>query len=655
MLISTNGLPEQLFTTPFLAVDTETTGLQHQRGDRPFAFSFTTFEGEDFYARFPVDNTTRKVQYDERLVLIWNLIQERIRLGRPCIFHNATFDLSHIWTAYREYRGLGSELWSGLQLPPLREIQSFPAIDTIILAHCANSARATYALKPLARELCNIPITDQSDLRTATVEARKKARKLGFPCADSVEADYHLAPVGLVERYAVGDTQRTMRIFKMFLPLLTEQSQGPFSHYKEIVEMEHRLMLSVLRMNLQGVRMDPNKIQELKTYYQSVIDEEGKKIEILGYGDLNPRSSKQKAQVFYEELGFEPEIRKRKKKDGTKTKTVTVDKKALEKFSGQSPLAKALLTISEAQHQLNSFIVPFERESIKSEDGYLLYPCFNSVGPRTGRMSCSNPNLQNITGENSPQHKTEVLLKARECFIPRRDCCWMAADYSQIEIWVSAYLSKDKTMMDILESGKSIHDLTTERMFHAKADYKDNYNTYRKLAKIITFSILYGSGPTALSDLLGISKEEATQYYNTFWSTYVGLRRYSESLENQIKHLGWVKDVFGRPYFIEKRWAYKALNYMVQGSAAGVLKRAHLNVDELFQAKYPGAKILLDVHDEVIAECPYLILDDNLVKDTITAMQGGFHRLFGMKKPFSIEVSFCPRNWQEKVHYEVNH
>ncbi len=636
-------LPESLYTTPYLAVDNETTGLCAHKGDRPFAVSMTTNEGEDYYVRFPVDPFTRIVAYTEEIREVLELLTSRSERGLGTIYHNATFDLIQLGYAISQHKGcpVGS-----LDKLPLRHVY-----DTIIMAHAANSARDTYALKPLAESLLGIDTEDQRDLRVSVVQARKLGKKLGYNLAEAVEADYHLGDPELCKAYAIQDTQRTMRIFKLFQPLL-EETEGPFSRFKDIVEMEHRLMLSVLEMNMRGVRVDPAKIQELKGYYQGVLDQEQATIEGLGYAEFNPRSPKQKNEVFYNQLGFDPIRRKRKTKEGGIKQTLSVDKKALEKFSETSPLAKSLLITSEAQHQLNSFILPFERESVDGPSGHILYPSFNSVGPRTGRLSCSRPNLQNITSENSPLHKTDVKLRARECFIPRHGCAWMLADYSQIEIWVAAFLSKDPTMVNTLKEGKSVHDLTCDRVFGHKLDFQTNRPMYRKMAKIVTFSILYGSGPKALGELLGLSYDEAKVYYKNFWDTYQGLRRYADSLEKQVKEQGWVKDLFGRVYFIPKNQAYKSLNYIIQGAAAGVLKRAMLSLDAALKTKYPEAHMLMTIHDEVVVQGPLHYFSDEFVTQVVESMQGDFHTLFGMEKPFDIGVSFVTENWGTKFDYK---
>jgi DNA polymerase-1 len=624
-------------------VDSETTGLLPHQGDLPFAISMTTNEGEDWYVRFEVDPFTRKVKYTLELNNVIGLLTSRSSLGLKTIFHNASFDLAMLYAAC---------LQEGIKWSPLEDSRQMPmrgVLDTVILAHAANSARESYALKPLCEQLLNIPMGDQSDLQASAVEKRRDGKKAGYKLAKDVDADYHLADPELCKTYAIQDTRRTMALFKIMRPLVEDGGEGPFSHLSQIVEMEHRFQMAILELNIRGVRVDLKRTKELEEYYKGVIDTHTKEMEALGFGDLNPRSPKQKNEVFYEQLGFTPEKRKRKGKDGATKQTISVDKKALEKFSSTSPLAACLLNISEAQHQLNSFILPFQREAVEKGGDHFLYPNFNSVGPRTGRVSCVRPNLQNVTSETSPTHKTSVELLVRECFIPRRGMAWMLADYAQVEIWVAAYLSKDVLMCKTLEAGESVHDITCDRAFGHKPDFKENRPMYRKMAKILTFSILYGSGPKAIADLLSVTYEEAKVYYTNFWKTYGGLRIYADNLQEQIKRKGYVKDKFGRVFFIPKDKAYKSLNYVIQGTAAGILKRAHLAVNELLKSKYPNFKIILTVHDEILLEFPMAEINQQIADEILKTMSGNYHKLLGMLSPFPVEASYVIENWGKKL------
>lgn len=621
-----------------VACDTETTGLNpygtpEELGHypvRPFAFSFTPYTGADFYVRFPVDPVTRRVQYEDQPDDFAMLKRFFADESITKVFHNAAFDLTML-----EFAGL--------------PVQG-PVYDTRILAHVADSSRLTFALKPLTKAMFGFPDDDLTDLKESVKKARRMGKKLGWKLAEDVEADYALGDPELCKKYAIGDTQRTMRLFKAYEKFLFEKQHvfSPYSRYKEIVDMEHSLLPIVMKMSRKGVAIDLDRVAELQSYYETCITKANVVKAELGYPDLNPDSPKQVIDVFYNQLKLAPKFRKRHAKDGSKVLTKSADKRILDSWSSEVPLAKVLVELSEAQHQLSSFILPFKENSFDEFGFRVLHPSFNTCGPVTGRLSCSNPNLQNITSSTSPGRRSDVEFRARECFVPRRNQSWLLVDYSQVEIWVAAFLSKDPLMTATLAEGKSVHDLTCDSVFGFNHDFASNRPMYRKMAKIVNFSMLYGSGPKALSELLGIDEVEAKAYWKGFWDTYLGMGRYNEMLKKAVRVDGFVKDVFGRPYFVEQGFAYKALNYMVQGTAAGILKRAMINADKFIRETCPEASLLLSIHDELCVECPTEALTPAFVQGIEAAMAGNFHTLMGMPTPFQVESSVVHENWGYK-------
>lgn len=621
-----------------VAVDTETTGLSpygtvEELGHypcRPFAFSFTHYDGNDFYVRFPVDNFNRRVCYDAQpsdFKMLRDFFADDSIIK---IFHNAAFDLAML-----DFAGL-----------PVKG----RFYDTRILAHLADSSRHSFALKPLTKAIFDYPDDDLKALKDSVKAARRKGKKLGWKLAEDVEADYHLGDPELCKKYAIGDTKRTMKLFKFYEPLLNNinEEDSPYGNYRELVEMEHALVPIAMEMSRTGVALDMEKVKTLKEYYEACIAKARAEMGRLGFPDLNPKSTPQKIEVFYNQLKLPKVFRKRKDKEtGKKKETLSCDKKVLDKWAKQGiPLAKAMVEMSEAQHQLNSFIIPFGENSFNEGSVRTLHPSFNTCGPVTGRMSCSNPNLQNITASTSPGRKSDVEFRARECFVPRMGTVWLLADYSQVEIWDVAFTSKDPLMMKTLLEGKSVHDLTCDMVFGHMWDFKQNRAMYRKLAKILNFSVLYGSGPKALSELLGCSYEEAVAYLRTYHKTYAGIERFNEELKKTVAKQGWVQDFFGRPYFPKHQ--HKALNYVVQGSAAGILKRAMIALHGYLRQVCPGARLLLSIHDEIVVECPEQAVTPALIKGIKDAMAGEHHKLLGMPKPFEIEASIARTNWAEK-------
>ena len=399
-------------------------------------------------------------------------------------------------------------------------------------------------------------------------------------------------------------------------------------------------------MQDRGIKIDQKKVNELIIYYNDIIAKQNVIKKELGYESLNPRSSKQMQKVFYEDLKM-PHVKKRRKdKYGESKMTLTTDTDTLSKWIAIQPLAKCLIEISASEHHLSSFIIPFRDISIHTSEGKILRPNYNSIGTVTGRPSCNKPNLLNISSDDSIKKVSQASYRARECFIPREGYILTYFDYSQIEVWITAFKSNDVMMIDFLMSGGDLHALTGERCFSHKSDYEKNKKAYRKKGKTLNFGSIYGMGVSKLASDLNCPYEEAKDIFDKFWETYEGLNEYRYKLQDEIKDKGYVTNPFGRNYFLPDNMSYKALNYMVQGSAAEVLKRAMINVEE--SIKNIDANILLNIYDELCIEVSKKLLFKPLARTIVKAMQSNFHEYFNMPNKFSIGVEYSNTNWHEK-------
>jgi len=620
-----------------VACDTETTGLQFQGTINPmygyysarsFAFSFTTYEGKNWYAVFEVDPYTRRVMYEKNLEDYFKLVKFFNDESIHKIFHNANFDLSVIKRINIDVKG--------------------KITDTMILSFVDNNQLPT-ALKPLCEQLFQINDDDQKDLITSVNKARRKAKKLGW-CVATKEngfgdkpnkADYWLGNKVLCKQYAIMDTDRTMGLYYCF-----EERYENDSIYKELVDVEHEVIHIARDMQDCGIRMDENKIEELLTYYGDVINEQIIVKKELGYESLNPRSPKQMRETFYEKLGCTPVTKRRKDKNGDTKQTLTTDSETLNKWADTIPLAKCLIEISAAEHEVSTFIKPFKETSIDTSQGKILRPNYRTVGTVTGRISCAKPNLMNISSNDSIKRVSDTMYRARECFIPRDNHVLLFFDYSQIEVWITAFLSGDEVMIDYLMSGGDLHAKTGEACFSYKPDYDDNITGYRKKGKTINFGSIYGMGANLLMKSIDSTYAEADKALSLFWSTYIGLDAYRGELSDEIKEKGKIINPFGRELFMYSDIAYRGLNYMVQGSAAEVIKRALINVNAVI--KNTPCKLVLNIHDELCIEVPTNYYNKFFMRSIITAMKADFHTYFGMPKPFGISVEYTKTNWAEK-------
>ncbi len=607
--------------TDVMAVDCESTGLDIYAGDRPFMISFTNELNESEEVHFAVNPYTRKIITNPRALARAKEICEDENITK--IFHNANFDIGMLGSVGVDVLGT--------------------IFDTIVMAHCANSGRRSYALKPLAEKLLGISTEDEKALKKAVISARRKAKKKGWKIAEDVKADYWLA-MDFACVYAKFDTERTMGLYKLY-----KKKYDADENYRNLVDMEMILLDVIRRMSTKGITVDFERLLVLKDYYEKIVSSSEKEQAKMGYADLNPRSSKQMQEIFYGKLKLPVEKRRRKdKKTGKMKFTPSCDAKALEKWSESVPLAKLLVNTQTASHELSAFVLPFQE--LSKEDG-LLHPTYITCGPITGRISCTKPNLMNIS--NSGIKSGDVELRVRELFIPRKGHVFYFPDYSQIEVWLAAYISKDKIMMDALAGGLDMHKKFADNFFGDRKDYEERKEYYRKRTKIATFATLYGGGAPAIMQTASLSENEAANFQQEFRGFYKELHQYSRDLARMGEKFGFIVDNFGRNYPITKDEGYKALNYMIQGSAAGVMKRALINVDGLFRVDWPGAELLLNIHDELGIEVPMKYHSKKLMRDIIKAMQGNFHTYFGMPRPFDVSMAWTATRWNEKKEIEL--
>ena len=614
-----------------IACDTETTGLNFRREDKPFAFSFTDYAGNDSYIRFPVDPYTRKVKYDTSSDRYQSLKRFYSDETTVKVFHNAKFDMGMLKSIGIEVKG--------------------KVLDTIIFAH-VNNSNMQMGLKPLGKLLFDFSDSDQKELKDSVKRARSIGKKRGYKLAAETAADYFLGDPDMCKLYAVQDTQRTMYLYWYFEVKYKEDPE-----YAALVDMEHKMLWVSQRMEDRGIGIDFKKCLELSDYYDEVKNEMLGRMKDLGYSSLNINSPKQLGEVFYDQLGLSPIYRKRKTVSGSKL-TQTTDSKALDTWAREGvELAECIVAYREADQQVKTFLKTFFSEGMDDANGHFtIHPNYKTCGPVTGRISCMKPNLMNIS--NPGTKNSNVEQRVRECFVPRgEDTVLYFVDYDQVEIWIAMFLSKDRRGMKQLLAGDDLHGDMAKKIWGGQynMDNETIFKKWRKRAKFCLFGLIYGAGASAIQDTAGCSKTEAEYIRDTFWKTYPDLYKYSKSLAAEAENEGFVTNKYGRKYQIDSGHEYKALNYIVQGTAAEVMKRALINIDnklKMRQAKrFPvKAKLLLSIHDETCVEAHK---DDLSVPRLIVkAMQGDMHKVVGIPQPFSAGVDIVTTNWAEKKEFK---
>lgn len=624
------GDVNEVLTSKIVACDTETTGLNYygENPCRPFAFSFTTYENKNFYVSFPVDPFSRRVMYEKNFegkMLLAEIFSNKDIIK---IFHNINFDVSMIERSICKVEGI--------------------LYDTKILTHVSDNSKKSYKLKNLASEI-GIDNTDELDLKIAVRKERSAGKKLNYKLGKEVEEDYWLCPE-LCYKYAITDTDRTMALF--YIHNVLEISKD-IAHDKEaenyinIIQVEHKVQDITREMQDHGIRLDMDRLQKLNSYYSDIIEKENLHRAELGFENLNTNSPKQMKQVFYDEKKYDPVVIS-KVKDGGRTKGVTTNGTALLKWSNAGDeLASSILRSAAAESELSTFIIPFQEMADYNGKHYVLHPQYNTLGATTGRISCNKPNLMNISSNDSAGRKSDVEYRTRESFITEDGFVMYFPDFSQMELWAAAFLANDPIMTDILLTGKDIHSNT------AIACWGSAEKLYRKKAKFVNFGSLYGAGADALALQMGSSYQEGKLALNAFWSTYTGLKDYRDNLIANIKVKGYITNSFGRRYFVNSDKAYKSLNYMIQGSCAEVIKRAMINVHNLFlpyrdSLKDKAPRLLLTIHDELGLKIPTELDNKFFMRKIVKEMQADFHTYFNMPIPFGIGMERTTTSWANK-------
>ncbi len=365
-------------------------------------------------------------------------------------------------------------------------------------------------------------------------------------------------------------------------------------------EIEHPLIAVVNRMNATGIVLDVAYMQGLEKEYTAELA----KIVARIYGhvghEFNINSPKQLGDVLYDELKITPE---RQKKTATGARTTREEE--LLKMVDQHPIIEDVLAYRELQKLLGTYVEKMPK--LVGEDGRLRTE-FVQSGSATGRMSCQDPNLQNIP------IKTEYGRRIRNGFVAAPGCKIVAIDYSQIELRIAAGLSGDEKLTEIFKRGDDVHTATAAQVFNVPAEHVDK--EMRRRAKVINFGILYGMGVNALRQNLGtdVSREESAQYLDDYFKNFAGIARYIAQTKADAARQGYTETLYGRRrYFpgfksplpnLRAQAERMAVNAPIQGTQADIIKRAMIEADALIEKKgwRDKVKLLMQVHDELVYE-----------------------------------------------------
>lgn len=349
-------------------------------------------------------------------------------------------------------------------------------------------------------------------------------------------------------------------------------------------------------MERSGVRIDEAALKALSKEYERELETIEGDVHRLAGEAFAINSPKQLQQILFEKLKL-PVVRK------TKTGFST-DEGVLEQLSGQHPLPERVLAFRRLT-KLKSTYVDALPPLVHPKTGRI-HPSFHQSGAATGRLSASNPNVQNIP------IRTDQGLRIRETFIPREGYAMVSADYSQVELRILAHFSSDEALLEAFRSGDDIHRRTAAAVLDKAPDEVDGEERAR--AKAINFGIIYGSTAFGIANQLGIASAEAQATIDAYFSRYRGVRRFLDETVIEAKERGFVTTLFGRRRYLPDlasrnrvlRQAAErmAVNTVIQGTAADLIKRAMVGVSRSLEGAGLRAEMILQVHDELVFEAP---------------------------------------------------
>lgn len=549
-----------------VAFDLETTDQDDMKAI-PVGFSFAFEEEKSFYVPLVCHEGSFISQKDAKNILSSNLKRFRI------VGQNLKYDLKVL-------RRWGIE-------------DVIPYADTMIMAWMDDSSSMRYNLDALAKKYL-----DYDTIKFEDVVPKGSL--------------FSSVPLEQATQYGAEDSDITLRLFNLLSSKLKKEN---------LLDTFFRLEMSLVNvlcdMELEGVLLDSNKLQDFGSDLENEIEEVQKTIFTFCNKEFNLNSPKQLQDVLFVD---------RKLPTGRKTQQgFSTDSAVLEElsFSTDDPVPPLLLRYRALTKLLNTYVLTLPT-LINSQTGRI-HTTFLQTGTATGRLSSKNPNLQNIP------IRTNEGRRIRDAFVPKPGCILMSADYSQIELVVLSHISGDTNLRQAFLSGEDVHKATAAKIFDVFPEMVTS--DQRRVAKTINFGIMYGMSAFRLSKDLKISRADALKFINTYFEEYSGVKTFIENVKIQAKVNGFVKTAMGHIRYIPEMKSRNkavlasaeriAVNTIIQGTAAEIMKLAMISLSNSIKERNLQSKMLLQVHDEMIFEVPIQELDE-MKSLVLTCMENAY-------------------------------
>jgi DNA polymerase-1 len=584
------SLLEDLKKAELFAIDLETTSPYPMWADL-VGLSLSHTPTQAFY--IPVGHQRRTAK--EQLPLPWVLEKLKPLLEDEAL-KKVGQNIKYEWIVLKKYD------------IELRGIQS----DTMIASYLLNPTKHNHNLSEIAREYLDRSVTDYKEV------AGTGAKALTFDQIDLEKA----------KDYSCEDADVTLQLTHLLLPKLTE---GGFKDLFDQVEMP--LLIVLAKMEMRGVKIDIDLLNEYSKELEGQLQQKEERIYALAGEAFNINSSQQLGRILFDKLKL-PVMKK------TKTGYST-DMDVLTRLSLQHELPLEILAFRNLS-KLKSTYIDALPKLIHPKTGRI-HTSYNQTITATGRLSSSDPNLQNIP------IRTDEGNRIRQAFIPEKGWAIVSADYSQIELRLLAHLSHDETLMEAFRRDEDIHARTASGIFGVPLEKVTP--TMRREAKVINFGIIYGMSAYGLSQQLGTEPKIAQAYIDEYFKKYTGVQAYIERSLEEVRQRGYVTTLLRRRRYlpdihsptaaIRQASERMAINTPLQGTAADIIKVAMIHIQNQMEKLLLFTKMIMQVHDELVFEVP-----EDEVEKALPLIKSEMETVMELSVPLKISIH-SGKNWAE--------
>jgi len=573
----------------YFAFDTETTSLNSLEAEL-VGVSFSVKKDEGFY--IPI-NHVEQTELNASEVIEW--LKQLLEINQNKIIgQNLKYDIAVL---------RNHEIY----------IKEFFA-DTMLMSYAANSTSSRHNLDALAEYYLNTSTIKYEDV------VGKGAKKY---------KNFSEVPIKEATNYAAEDADITLQLFEKLSEIIDKSS------INLLKTIDYPLLFVLLEMEQKGALIDTSHLNELSKDFGAKLLNLVRKIHEASGSVFNIDSPKQLSEILFEKLKIDTKGLKK-----TSTGYFSTSESVLQKLSDENDIVKDILEYRSLAKLKSTYT---DKIAEICDQNSRVHTSYHQAVTSTGRLSSSDPNLQNIP------IRTKEGITIREAFIAPANKKILAMDYSQIELRLMAHYSQDPIMLNSFKKNEDIHKRTASEIFGTELREVDD--EMRRRAKTINFGLLYGMSAFGLSNQLGVSRAEADIFLNSYFERYSDVKKFMSDIVEKSKETKYVETLYGRKihvpnitasnYMVRQAAERAAINGPLQGSAADIIKIAMIKIDEWINLNAPEIKMILQVHDELIYEVPNAFSEDDLIP-ILDLMENTTE----IDVPLKVEYGFGA-NWRE--------